>query len=215
MSADKRKHPRFHHADSVELWSGSDTFSGTSVNLSKSGMRVVVNMPATYDSVQSIAFQIPGSGEKVLLPCRLIRSADAEENGDQALGIEFLSEDDAQLFLIEKFIEDNQLNRNEGRHLPRTSCHLEDIVVESELVEGLSIDDLSSEGLLLNYTGTVHQGDTLELCLGIPGDERRLSLAGTVMYVMDNVFRGCMTAGLRLLSMSELDERRLRNLVIS
>ena len=215
MRPDKRQHPRFHHAESVELSAGNDTFSGTSVNLSKSGMHVVVKMPATYDSVQSIAFQIPGSGEKLSLPCRLIRSSDPDKSGDQALGIEFLSADDAQLFLIEKFIEDSQLHRNEERHLPRTSCHLEDIVAANEKMEVLSVDDLSTEGLLLNYRGSLQQGDTLELSLGIPGDKRRLGLSGTVMYVMDNVFRGCMTAGLRLASMKEIEERRLRNLIVT
>jgi len=215
MAADKRKHPRFHHIDNVELASESDTFFAMSVDLSKSGMQVVVKMPATYDSIQSVAFQIPGSGEKVLLPCRLIRNGDREKSGDQALGIEFLSDDDAQLFLIEKFIEDGQLRRNEERQLPRTSCHLEDVVAANKKMEVLSIDNLSTEGLLLNYRGSLQHGDALEMSLGIPGDKRRLRLSGTVMYVLDNVFRGCMTAGLRLGRLKEIEERRLRNLIVT
>jgi ubiquinone/menaquinone biosynthesis C-methylase UbiE/pimeloyl-ACP methyl ester carboxylesterase len=215
MASEQRKHPRFRHTDTVELLSGSETFSGTSVNLSRSGMQVVVKMAATYDSIQSIAFQIPGSFEKVLLPCRLIRSFERKEARDQALGIEFLSEDDAQLFLIEKFIEDSQLNRNEERQLPRTCCHIEDVMVVSQELQVLSIENLSTEGLLLNYKGSLEQGETLELSVGIPGDERRLSLSGIVMYVMDNVFRGSLTAGLRLSIMKEVEERRLRNLIIT
>ena len=58
MVSEKRKHPRFRHSDTVELASGSETIPGTSVDFSRSGMRVIVKMAATYDSIQSIAFQI-------------------------------------------------------------------------------------------------------------------------------------------------------------
>ncbi len=176
-------------------------------------MRVIVKMAATYDSIQSIAFQIPGSGERVLLPCRLICSSERQQG--QALGIEFLSEDDSQLLLIEKFIEDCQLNRNEERKLPRTSCHLEDVIEVGQKVRVVSIENLSADGLLLNYVDNLQSGETLQLSVGIPGDERRLILSGTVMYVMDNVFRGSLTAGLRLSTMKEIEERRLRNLILA
>ena len=106
------------------------------------------------------------------------------------MGIEFLSEDDSQLLLIEKFIEDCQLNRNEERKLPRTSCHLEDVIEVGQKVRVVSIENLSADGLLLNYVDNLQSGETLQLSVGIPGDERRLILSGTVMYVMDNVFRG-------------------------
>ncbi|MGA2379192.1 MAG: PilZ domain-containing protein [Spirochaetia bacterium] len=215
MASDKRKYTRVHHRDTVELISGTDTFSGTSVNVSKSGMRVVVKLPASHDSIRSIAFHIPGSGERVLLPCRLIRDSEHDVEGDQVLGIEFLSEADAQLLLIEKFIEDTQLGRNNARQLPRTSCHLDDVRVESHDLNLLSIDNLSTEGLLLNYRGSLKQGDTLTMSIGVPGDDRRLRLSGTVVYVIENVFRESLTAGLQLSSMKETEESRLRNLIVA
>ena len=79
----------------------------------------------------------------------------------------------------------------------------------------LSIENLSTEGLLLNYRGSLKQGDTLELTLGVPGDGSRLSLSGTVMYVIDNVFQGALTAGMRLSIMKEVEKRRLRNLIVN
>jgi ubiquinone/menaquinone biosynthesis C-methylase UbiE len=215
MAVDKRKHARVHHRDTVELTSGDHTFSGTSVNVSLSGMQVVVKMPSSYDSVKSIAFQIPGSSERIHLPCRLIRNSEQDGEGDQVLGVEFLSEADAQLLLIEKFIQETQLSRNDARQLPRTSCHLSDVTVESPELEVLSIENLSTEGLLLNYRGSLKQGDTLALTLGIPGDGNRLSLSGTVMYVIDNVFQGALTAGMQLSMMKEVEKRRLRNLIVS
>ena len=214
MGSDKRKHTRVRHRDRVELMSGDDTFSGTSVNVSKSGMQVVVRMPASHDSIQSIAFQIPGSAEQVRLPCRLIRNTGFEVEGDQVLGIEFLSEDDAQLLLIERFIQDTQPHRDEARQLPRISCHLDDVTVERKDVQPLSIDNLSTEGLLLNFRGTLSKGEKLRLSVGIPGDKRRLGLAGTVVYIVENVFEGTLTAGMRLEALKETEERRLRNLIV-
>jgi ubiquinone/menaquinone biosynthesis C-methylase UbiE len=215
MATDKRKHARVRHRDTVEISSGADTFSGTSVNVSTGGMQIVVRLPASHDSIRSIAFQIPGSGERVELACRLIRNSENEHEGDQVLGVEFLYEADAQLLLIEKFIQDTQPGEEDVRQLPRTSCHLDDVTVDNEAVQVLSIDNLSTEGLLLSYNGSLKQGDVLTMSVGIPGDERRMGLTGTVVYVMENVFRGSLTAGLRLAAMKETEERRLRNLIVA
>jgi ubiquinone/menaquinone biosynthesis C-methylase UbiE/pimeloyl-ACP methyl ester carboxylesterase len=213
MATDKRKHARVRHRDTVELISGSHTFSGTSVNVSATGMQVVVRLPASHDSIRSIAFQIPGSGERVELPCRLIRNSEHDLEGDQVVGLEFLYEADAQLLLIEKFIQDTQ--GEDVRQLPRTSCHLDDVTTENKAVQILSIDNLSTEGLLLSYSGNLKQGEALTLSVGIQRDERRLRLTGVVVYVMENVFRGSLTAGVRLSPMKETDERRLRNLIVA
>jgi len=215
MATDKRKHTRVRHTDTVELTSGAYTFSGTSVNVSTSGMQVVVRLPASYDSIRSIAFQIPGSGERVELPCRLIRNSEHDLEGDQILGIEFLYEADAQLLLIEKFIQDTQPGEEDVRQLPRTSCHLDDVTVDNPAVQVLSIDNLSTEGMLLSYRGNLKQGDVLTMSVGIPGDERRLRLTASVVYVMENMLRGSLTAGLRLAAMKETEERRLRNLIVA
>lgn len=215
MATDKRKHTRVRHRDTVELTSGSYTFSGTSVNVSAGGMQVVVRLPASHDSIRSIAFQIPGSGERVELPCRLIRNSDQDVEGDQVLGVEFLYEADAQLLLIEKFIQDTQPGQADARQLPRTSCNLDDVTVDNQGVQILSIDNLSTEGVLLSYSGNLKQGDSLTLSVGVPGDDRRLGLPGTVVYVIENVFRGSLTAGVRLSVMKETEQSRLRNLIVA
>ncbi|MGD0726090.1 MAG: PilZ domain-containing protein [Spirochaetia bacterium] len=215
MATNKRKHTRVRHRDTVELTSGAYTFSGTSVNVSASGMQVVVRLPASHDSIRSIAFQIPGSGERVELPCRLIRNLDQDVEGDQVLGVEFLYEADAQLLLIEKFIQDTQPGQDDARQLPRTSCHLDDVTVDNPAFRVLSIDNLSTEGMLLSFRGNLKQGDSIRLSVGIPGDERRLGLPGTVVYVIENVFRGSLTAGVRLSAMKETEESRLRNLIVA
>jgi ubiquinone/menaquinone biosynthesis C-methylase UbiE/dienelactone hydrolase len=214
MGSEKRKHLRVHRRDTVELTAGTYTFSGTSVNVSASGMQVVVEMPVSHDSVRSIAFQFPGSAERVELPCRLIRNAKRKDGKEQILGIEFLYEADAQMLLIEKFIQDIQLKQNDPRQLPRTSCRLDDVTVDAPDLHILSIDDLSTEGLLFSYSGTVTEGATLALSIGVPGDDRRLRLAGTVVYAVENM-RGDRTAGFRFSGLKETEQSRLRNIIVA
>ncbi len=215
MASNKRKHTRVDHRAAVELTSESSIFPGTSVNVSVSGMQVVVGLPASYDSIQRIAFHIPGSDERVELPCRLIRNSEHDGEGDQVLGLEFLYEADAQLLLIEKFIQDSQPGRDDARQLPRTSCRLDDVTVDNPAFHVLSIDNLSTEGMLLSFRGNLKEGDALAMSVGIPGDDRRLGLSGTVVYVVENVFRGSLTAGVRLSTLKETEESRLRNLIVA
>ena len=215
MASNKRKHTRVDHRAAVELTSESSIFPGTSVNVSVSGMQVVVGLPASYDSIQRIAFHIPGSDERVELPCRLIRNSEHDGEGDQVLGLEFLYEADAQLLLIEKFIQDSQPGRDDARQLPRTSCRLDDVTVDNPAFHVLSIDNLSTEGMLLSFRGNLKEGDALAMSVGIPRDDRRLGLSGTVVYVVENVFRGSLTAGVRLSTLKETEESRLRNLIVA
>ena len=172
-------------------------------------------MPASYDSIRSISFHIPGTDERVELPCRLVRNSEHDTEGDQVLGLEFLYEADAQLLLIEKFIQDTQPAQDNARQLPRTSCHLDDVMVDKPSFQVLSIDNLSTEGVLLSFRGNLKKGDRLAMSVGIPGDDRRLGLSGAVVYVIENVFRGSLTAGVRLSAMKETDESRLRNLIVA
>ena len=68
LGSEQRKHPRFRHIETAELASGSHTFSGTSLNVSRGGMRVVVKMPPTHDSVQTIAFSNPWCRWEAFIP---------------------------------------------------------------------------------------------------------------------------------------------------
>ena len=58
MASNKRKHTRVDHRAAVELTSESSIFPGTSVNVSVSGMQVVVGLPGVvrFDPTYCISY---------------------------------------------------------------------------------------------------------------------------------------------------------------
>lgn len=214
MKPEKRKKIRIRHTGIVEIATEAGTISGASVDISRTGIQVVVRVPASYDSIHSIAFTIPASGERIQLPCRLVRNHARGDSEDRFLGIEFLARAGSQLLLVDKFIQELQRKQGDSRNLPRTSCHIEDVSTDRREVQILSIENLSVDGLLLSYVGRLQAEDLLHLSITIPGDPRPLRLQGKVVYVIDDALRRTRTAGVRLSRMTELEERRLRNLVL-
>src|SRR4030042_6763543 len=125
MEPEKRKHARVTPQGSVEFAAANRTIHGTSLNISRNGMQVVVNLPESYEAIRSITFQLPATGEKLRIPCRLVRTSRNSDQEEQTLGIEFQHEAEAQLLLIEKFIQDEASRTLESRQLPRTDCRIE------------------------------------------------------------------------------------------
>jgi SAM-dependent methyltransferase len=199
----------------VEFISGNQAFQGTSINISRNGMQVVVNLPLTHDHIRSITFQVPVPGGKIPIPCRLVRSSPEGNNGDQVLGVEFEYEAEAQLLLIEKFIQDAAVRATEARQLPRTSCRLRNVEINREGVEVLSIDNLSTEGGLISFRGLLHPGDSVILLIVAQDDPRRLRLPGEVVYVMQKAFESESAAGIRFRGLRKSEHTRLKNLVIA
>ena len=108
---EQRKHTRVRHSGSVVVNAEGGTFAGSTVNISRSGMQLVVNMPASYREIRSISFTLPSSTETLETPCRLVR---AERNGatgpETLLGVEINWQTEAQMLLIENFIRDSISN---------------------------------------------------------------------------------------------------------
>ncbi|HUI69735.1 MAG TPA: methyltransferase domain-containing protein [Spirochaetia bacterium] len=101
------------------------------------------------------------------------------------------------------------------RKLPRTSCHIESASAENPGIQILSIDNLSVDGLLVSYIGHLQTGEILTLNVAIPEEPRPLRLQGKTMHVLDDTSRKCQTAGVRLFGATELEERRLNNLIMA
>jgi ubiquinone/menaquinone biosynthesis C-methylase UbiE/pimeloyl-ACP methyl ester carboxylesterase len=212
---DKRKYKRFCYRQPVELHSAEErSFPGTSINMSSGGMQILVDIPVSHESIKRLSFQIPGHPDRFELLCRAIPSFHFDDQGRQLLGVEFLSASSEQLLLIDKFIQDRFLGGDDARELPRTSCHIEDVKAEGSAIQIISIDNISTAGVLLTYRGHVSPADALSLSVGIPGAQARLTLSGSVVYVLAN-FDGTFIAGLRFFPMKETEEAILRNLVVS
>jgi ubiquinone/menaquinone biosynthesis C-methylase UbiE len=214
MSPEKRKDTRIRHRETVVLATAAGSVEGTSVNISRTGMQVIVRVPESFDSIRSTTFTVPASGERIQLLCKVTRNARSGNSEDRILGIEFLERRESQLLLIDRFIHDLEQQRD-PRQIPRTSCHIVDVSTDRQDVRILSIENLSVDGLLVSYVGGLEAGDPLGLSVRIPGDERPLRLEGTVVFVVDNAFQESRTAGVRLSRMKELEERRLGNLVLA
>jgi len=219
---EKRRHTRVDHAAAVEVCNGPDRFPGRCVDISRTGMRVLVNLPATYRTVERIAFRLPNSSHSITLPCRLVRLHGQSESGEHVLGVEFDIQTEAQLLLIDAFVRDTKRRqvageavRGEQRQLPRASCTIRDASILREGVQTLSIDNISTEGLLVSFRGSLAPEEPVRVRFRLPGDPRQLEVSGEVMYVVENSFQGSCTAGIRFQPLAEVQRSRLTNFIVS
>jgi ubiquinone/menaquinone biosynthesis C-methylase UbiE len=220
---DLRRHIRMEHSGSVQLVGESRCFTGQAVNISRTGMQVVVNIPDSYESVRSITFALPNSDHAIELPCRIVRSQKDTNNGHGGvLGLEFSYQGEAQLLLIENYIREirqGQLSssgeQSELRQLPRTPCMITDVATDKGDVKIHSIDNISGDGLLIRFTGNLQPADGLWLYFRTPHDSKKISLAGNVVYVIENEFQHSAIAGIRLDDSGYMNEVRVRNFIIS
>ena len=220
---EQRKHTRVKHSGSVIVNAGGGTFSGSTVNISRSGMQVMVNMPASYHEVQSITFSLPASSDTLEVPCRLVRMEKCEDSEqDLVLGVKIDYQTEAQMLLIENFIRDTMQGWKPGegaipesRLLPRSQCMITGVATNRPDLRVLSIDNISCEGLLLRFIGELESGEVLELEFCLPEDGRKLKLSGKVMYVIRNEFQDISAAGITLQNLSEIDRTRIKNFIIA
>ncbi len=185
-------------------------------------MQVVVNMPESYEEVRSITFTLPYSSESIDIPCRLVHTKGDNGAREQVLGVEFNYQAEAQLLLIEKFIREirraqplKESELEEMRRLPRSICALAGATVSREDIKVISIDNISTEGLLITMTGRVKTGEALEFELFLPGDQRSLTIGGKVRYLIENSFRSTSSAGISFTLVKETDRTRIRNFIVT
>ncbi len=151
LSRNQRKHTRVEHSGTVQFISEGQQFSGQAVNISRSGMQVVVNVPESYYSVRSITFTLPSSGQSVELPCRIVRT-ESGDGSDQVLGLEFSYQADAQMLLIENYIRDLKQEQLDGiaqeaemRLVHRVCCSLREVGTGRKDISNVTIDNISTE----------------------------------------------------------------------
>jgi ubiquinone/menaquinone biosynthesis C-methylase UbiE len=215
-SEEKRKHARVSHSGTVEFITDGRRFSGRSINVSRSGMQVEVRLPESFESVRRVTFTLPTSDRTISVPFRFVRASSAR-NAD-VVGLEFDFEDETQKLLIEEYIRDVKQRSDEEaaaemRRVPRTECNITDITSSRADVTIHSIDNVSTEGLLLTFEGPLAPGEDLDLRATLPDGGRALKLQGRVVYVIGGGIDGRSVAGLRLHPGSEIYEARLRNFI--
>jgi ubiquinone/menaquinone biosynthesis C-methylase UbiE/pimeloyl-ACP methyl ester carboxylesterase len=220
---DQRKHIRMEHSGSVQLVGEGKRFTGQAVNISRTGMQVVVNLPNSYESIRSITFALPNTDHTIELPCRIVRSETKYDiTCGEILGLEFSYQGEAQLLLIENYIREmknRELARapqgSEMRQIPRADCSIRNVNLNKEGVRIFSIDNISTEGLLFSYEGELNPSETIEVDFSLPGDRRRFRISGYVTYTIRNDFQQPRNAGLRFIDPKETLQARIRNFIVA
>jgi len=221
---EKRKNIRILHESSVQFISGNHAFQGKLVDISRSGMKIVANIPESPQTIKSITFTLPKSDKPLQIPCILVRKENERSNEEgQVLGIEFSYKDEAQMLLIELFIKEMkmaqlkaQAKNAEMRQIPRTNCSIKNICCDRKGICVKSIDNISIEGILISFRGEgLNFQDNITLTFKLPDDTRDLTVSGTITYIIENVFKDTSNAGIVLNNISELDRIRIKNFISS
>ncbi|MBP7734667.1 MAG: PilZ domain-containing protein [Spirochaetes bacterium] len=217
-----RKHARVSYEKQVELVAEGQTLIGKSIDISNSGIQVVVNVPVSHLSVHRMAFMLPLDSENVPIPCKIVRSnkADTEED-EHVLGIEFSCQTDAQMILIDNFIRNvnftrikNEYGTSDMRIIPRISCSLTGISSDKDGVSIISIDNISTEGCLVSYKGILNTRESITIGVNLPGDRRGITAEGSVSYVIRGNKGDTNRAGLCFKSISDIDSTRIQNFIL-
>ncbi len=215
---EKRSIERHLMEEFIHLDGGEGTIPGRTIDVSRNGMKVIVNHPHSFDKIRRISVNLPGDGGEGI-PCHIRRSRKAEEQWE--IGLEFDGETDARMLLIERWLESLENHRQEtesapteSRQIPRTRCTITDITCEMNDVEVFSAEDLSIDGMLLKLSGNISSGDLLALSIKLPENTRRISFSGRVAYLVENSLDTSYSAGIAIEVMKETDRNRLRNFIV-
>jgi len=221
---DKRKNIRILHESSVQFISKNRAFQGELVDISRSGMKIVADIPESPPTIKSITFTLPKSDKPLQIPCELVRKESERFNDEgQVLGIEFSYDDEAQMLLIESFIKEKKMaqlkalaKNAEMRQIPRTDCVINKISCDKKGVRVISIDNISIDGILISFRGKgLSSRDNITLTFLLPNDSRVLPVSGTVTYIKENVFKDTSNAGIVFNNISEIDRIRIKNFISS
>lgn len=221
---EKRRDIRILHESDVRFVAGNHDLQGKMVDISRSGMKLVSDIPESTQTINSIAFTLPNSDIRHQIPCRLVRKErERSDEEGQTLGIEFSYENEAQMLLIESFIKEKKMTQlksraenAEMRQIPRTDCVIDEICCDSKGVRVLSIDNISIDGMLISFRGKgLRSQDHITLTFLLPDDTRILTVSGTVTYIKENAFKDTSNAGIVFNDISELDRIRIKNFISS
>jgi len=220
--SNNRKHVRVSYENPVELIAEQQTVAGKSIDISNSGIQIVVNIPASNISVQKIALTLPSTSEALQIPCRIVRSnANDFDEGQHVLGIEFSYQTEAQMAHIDNFIKEmkniqlkNNIESAEMRIIPRASCNLTGIACNRSGISIVSIDNISTDGCLVSFEGLLNTHDTMEIIFSLPEDSRVISTTCTVAYVINNYFRNINRAGVFFGAMADIDSIKIHNFIV-
>ena len=215
---EKRSIERHLMEEYIHLDGGEGTIPAQTIDVSRNGMKVVVNHPHSFDKIHRISVNLPGDGGDGI-PCHIRRSEKAD--GQLEIGLEFDGETDARMLLIERWLESIENNRSEtdsapteSRQVPRTHCTISDIQCAEDNIEIYSAENLSVDGMLINAKGNISSGDLLNFTMKLPENTRKITFSGKVAYLVEKGFKDSFSAGIAIEKIKETDRNRLRKFIV-
>jgi len=215
---EKRSIERHLMEEFIHLDGGEGTIPARTIDISRNGMKVIVNHPHSFDKIHRVSVNLPGdTGEGI--PCHIRRSKKSDDQWE--IGLEFDGETDARMLLIERWLESLESRQSgtdsaptESRQVPRTRCAISDIRCEGDKIDILSAENLSVDGMLIKAAGKVTSGELLHLSIKLPDNNRRIYFTGRVAYIVENDFEQSFSAGVSIQEIREIDRNRLRNFIV-
>jgi len=215
---EKRSIERHLIEEFIHIDGGEGTIPARTIDVSRNGMKVIVNHPHSFDKIHRVSVNLPGdNGEGI--PCHIRRSRKADEHWE--IGLEFDGETDARMLLIERWLESLESRRpetdsapTESRQVPRTRCTITDIECMENNLQVISAEDLSVDGILIRARGHVFSGDLLNFTMKLPENKRRIPFSGKVAYLVENGSDSVFSAGIAIVKMKETDCNRLKNFIV-
>lgn len=215
---EKRSIERHLIEEYVHLDGGEGSIPARTIDISRNGMKIVVNQPYSFDKIHRISVNLPGDrGDGI--PCHIRRSKKADEQWE--IGLEFDGETDARMLLIERWLESLENHRwetdsapTESRQVPRTRCTITDISCEQNDVKVFSAEDLSVDGMLLRLSGEISSGDLLIFSMKLSENIRRITFSGRVAYLVDDSLTTSLSAGIAIEKIRETDRNLLRKFIV-
>jgi ubiquinone/menaquinone biosynthesis C-methylase UbiE/pimeloyl-ACP methyl ester carboxylesterase len=219
--SDRRKNIRISHQDSIRFEGDGGVAEARSVDISRTGMQVVVDLPGSDADLRTITFTLPNSDAPVRIPVRITREESGEEEEGYRLGLEFQFEAAEQMRLIDRYIREQKEQEirhgdraQEARQIPRCDCDISPVHTDHPDARPARIANISTEGLLLELDGRLEAGESLELSFTLPGERRKTTVYGDVVYVVQEGFLDRSVAGVQFTRVREVDRARMRNFIV-
>lgn len=217
---DIRKHIRVCHNGEIRLSTEDKPFDGKSIDISNSGMQVLADIPQAPFSVRKISFNLPQLKVPIEIPCRLARINNSG-NCKKIMGIEFLYESEDQADFVDNYVREvkktelsNEKYSYEYREIPRIPCQINDVLCNNKDITNISINNISTEGISIDFEGDLNRLDILNFEFLFPGDSRKLNAKGLVKYTLENNFNGRKkSAGIVFTELDEINSARIRNFI--
>lgn len=214
---EKRRVNRYQLEEFVRLEDGKGQIPAAMMDISLSGMRIIINQPSNFDKVKRISVELPGAGGEGI-PC-LIRRNVRDERGWE-FGLEFAGETNAQMLLVKRWIDSLEKHGKQDRsvplsyrHTPRTRCVITNIECTDREVVIHSAQNISTGGMMIRGSGKLKRGDMLSLKMNLPDFSQSILVETRVVYLIGSGLDSPFQAGLSMVKMDKAGHERFQQFI--